>query len=185
MRRVRREDVLDYVTYGEAREEIRTRVLAQKADRRIRVGDVLTFLFENAETIRYQILEMVRVERLVKEAEIRHELETYNEILGGPGELGCTLLIEIADEADRAVKLKAWLDLPQHLYARLEDGSLIRPRFDERQVGEDRLSSVQFLKFDTGGQVPVALGSDLPALTCETILSASQREALAADLRSD
>lgn len=185
MRRVRREEISDYVTYGEHRDAERKRVLALKEPRRIHVGEHLTFLFENTDTIRYQIHEMVRAERLVKEADIRHEVGTYNEILGGPGELGCTLLIEIDDASDRAHKLVAWRTLPRHLYAKLEDGTLVRPRFDAHQLDDERLSSVQYLQFDTKGATPVALGADHPALTAEAQLSPAQREALRADLGSD
>ncbi len=184
MSAVRREEILDYVTYEEQRDEIRASAMRAKAARRIHVGEYLTFLFENHETVRYQILEMVRAERMVKEADIVHELETYNELLGGPGELGCTLLIEVVDEKEREQRLREWLPLVEHLYARLEDGTRVRPTYDSRQVGEERLSSVQFLKFDTRGEVPVALGSDFPGVQCEALLTAEQREALREDLAS-
>lgn len=179
---VKREEIVDFETYREERPTYRPKVMALKGPRRIHVGSHLTFLFENHETIRYQVQEMMLAERIVKEAEIRHELETYNELLGGPGGLGCSLLIEIENEKERAEKLTAWLALPKHLYARLEDGTLVRPTYDARQVGDTRLSSVHYLKFDLGGKVPVALGSDLPAHTVETSLTAEQRAALREDL---
>ncbi|MEK7704696.1 MAG: DUF3501 family protein [Myxococcota bacterium] len=185
MRRVRRDEIVDFVTYGETRAAERTRVLALKEPRRIHVGAHLTFLFENADTVRYQIQEMMRAEQMVKEADIRHELDTYNELLGGTGELGCTLLIEIETAKERDEKLRAWRTLPQHLYARLADGTRVRPTFDARQLDDERLSSVQYLKLDTHGQVTIALGADHPALTVEALLTAAQREALDADLRSD
>jgi hypothetical protein len=183
MKAVERNSLLDYVTYEERRDEIRARVLEVKRARRVHVGGVLTFLFENADTIRYQVQEMMRAERIVKETDIRHELETYNELLGGPGELGCTLLIEIDDAQVRAEKLGAWLELPWHVYAVLESGEKVYARFDERQVGEGRLSSVHYLKFDVRGRAPVALGVDLGGeLAGQTQLSAEQRAALAQDL---
>jgi hypothetical protein len=183
MKPVTREEILDYVTYAERRDEIRPGVLATKAPRRVELaGGTLTFLFENRDTVRYQVQEMMRTERIVKEADIAHELRTYNELLGGDGELGCTLLIGIDDEAERAEKLVAWLGLPKHLYAELADGTRVRATFDARQIGDDRLSSVQYLKFAVGAEPPVAFGSDLPALTVRTELSAEQRAALAADL---
>lgn len=182
MQPVRREEILDYVTYGEQRDRIREAVLKVKAPRRIHVGPHMTFLFENRDTVRYQILEMVRVERLVKEAEIQHEIETYNELLGGPGELGATLLIEIDDPTLRAEKLVAWRDLMDHVYARLEDGSNVLVTYDRRQVGDERLSSVQYVRFATGGKVPVAIGSDHAGYRHESELTDEQRRALAADL---
>lgn len=182
MKRVQREELVDYQTYQEGRSASRQKAMADKAVRRIHVGPMLTFLFENADTVRYQIQEMMLAERLVKEADIRHELETYNELLGGPGELGASLLIEIEDPAERDQKLRALLGLPEHLYAKLEDGTRVRPRFDARQVGDERLSSVHYLVFPTGGRVPVALGADHPALKIEAALTPEARAALARDL---
>jgi hypothetical protein len=185
MRPVAREELLDLGAYEKARPEIRRHVLEVKAPRRIHVGEALTFLFENTETVRYQIQEMLRAERIAKEEEIRHELETYNEVLGGKGELGCVLLIEIEDPQRRDRQLREWLDLPRHLYARTGSGRKVRARYDPRQVGEERLSSVQYLKLDVAGEVPVALGCDLPALTLEAPLGPEQVAALQADLASD
>jgi hypothetical protein len=184
MKPVTRAEIVDYVTYGEERDAFRTEVLALKAPRRIHVGEALTFLFENRATVRYQVQEMMRTEQIVKEADILHELATYNELVGGEGELGCTLLIEIEDPAARAEKLRAWLELPRYLYALLESGERARFSFDERQVGEERLSSVQYLKVKVGKAAPVALGCDHPALSLEVQLSDQQRRALSADLGS-
>lgn len=182
MKPVRREDLVDYQTYEEIRPALRAQVLAAKAARRVHVGPHLTLLFENTLTIRYQIQEMVRAERIVKERGILHELETYNALLGGPDELGCTLLIEIDDPLVRAVRLPEWYDLPEHVYVRAQDGTRVKATFDETQRGDGRLSSVQYLKFSMAGRAAVAAGVDLPGLEAETTLSAEQRAALAADL---
>ena len=96
---VERHEILDYLTYEEERGALREAAMRTKDERRVHVGPHLTFLFENHDTIRYQVLEMMRAERMVRDADIRHEIETYNELLGGPGELGCTLLVEIDDPA--------------------------------------------------------------------------------------
>ena len=182
MKRVNRQEIVDYVTYEEERDKFRKKIMKIKDLRRINVGGVLSFLFENTDTVHYQIQEMIRVERIVKETDIQHEINTYNELLGGHGELGCTLLIEIDDSVEREEKLTQWLDLPNHLYLSLEDGSRIRASFDERQIGDSRLSSVQYIKFDTGGKTPVAIGSDLPLLKAETTFTAEQQKALSEDL---
>lgn len=184
MKPIERSEILDYMTYTEKRDDIRPDVLSAKDRRRIHLGDDLTFLFENRDTMRYQIQEMMRIEKMVRDEDIQHEIDTYNEILGGDGELGCTLLIEIDDKTDRDVKLRQWVKLPEHLYAKLKDGSRVYAKFDERQLSLDRLSSVQYLKFDTGGKVPVALGSDHPDLTVETDLTADVKTAMAEDLKS-
>jgi hypothetical protein len=185
MRPVRRDEILDLAAYERSRAEIRAAAMEAKRLRRVHVAGVLTFLFENTATMRYQIQEMVRAERMRGEAEIGHEIETYNELLGGPGELGVSLLIEIAEPAERDRRLREWLALPRHVYVEVEGGEKVRAAFDPRQVGTDRLSSVQYLKFDVRGRVPVAIGSDLPQLESRTPLSPEQRAALAADLASD
>jgi hypothetical protein len=181
MNPVTRDELLDYQTYAESRPQTRPVVIDAKEKRRVHLGQYLTFLFENHQTVRYQIQEMMLAERIVKEADIRHEMETYNELLGGPGELGATLLIEIETPAERDVKLREWLALPRKLYVRLEDGTKAYARFDARQV-DDRLSSVHYLKFDVKGRVPAAVGCDLPALQGEQALTPAQREALTTDL---
>jgi hypothetical protein len=182
MRPVQRDEILDYVTWSERRAAELPKVLEIKRRRRVHLGESLTFLFENTDTVRYQIQEMVRVERMVRESEIQHELATYNELLGGEGELTCTMLIEIEDPAERAAKLAEWIDLPAHIYLDLADGRRVYAQFDARQRGEHKLSSVQFLRFQTDGQVPVAIGSELPALQLEAKLTDEQREALQQDL---
>jgi len=93
-------------------------------------------------------------------------------------------LIEIDDPAVRDVKLKEWWRLPEKMYLLLEDGTRVWATFDERQRGDDRVSSVQYMKFDTGGRVPVAVGVDLPEFQAETSLTAEQRQALREDLSS-
>ena len=182
MKLVTRQEILDYVTYEEQRDKLREKIMKIKDLRRINVGGVLFYLFENSDSVRYQIQEMIRVERIVKETDILHEIKTYNELLGNSGELGCTLLIEIDDSEERQEKLIQWLDLPNHLYLSLKDGSRIRASFDERQIGDSRLSSVQYIKFDTGGKTPFAIGSDLPLLKAETTLTVEQQKALSEDL---
>jgi hypothetical protein len=183
MKPVERSSILDYVTYEEQRDRLRPQILAEKARRRVHVGDSLTLLFENEATVRYQVQEMVRIERIVKDADIRHELDTYNELLGGPGELGATLLIEIDDPVERAAKLAAWMELPWRLYAELEDGEKVYARFDERQIGEGRLSSVHYVKFPVRGRTPVAVGCDLTGVDAHAVLTADTRAALRDDLK--
>lgn len=182
MKTVKRSEIVDYQTYEDVRKELQKEVFAAKALRRIHVGACFTFLFENPLTIRYQIQEMVRAEKIVRENDILHELETYNALLGRDGELGCTFLIELDDPEERAIKLREWFKLPSSIYAKLENGDKVRPAFDPSQVGKDRLSSVQYLKFPVGARSPVAIGIDMPGIESETILTESQRAALAEDL---
>ncbi|MDH4282125.1 MAG: DUF3501 family protein [Myxococcales bacterium] len=185
MKPVTRSEILDYVTYSERRDAIRAVALRAKSIRRILVGEHFTFLFENDETVRYQVQEMIRVERIVKEDDIEHELATYNELIHPKGTIGCTLLIGIENEAERDAKLRAWRGLNDHIYAKMPDGSSARPTWDERQVGEGRLSSVQYLAFALGTEAPAAIGIGMPGIEAETALSDTQRGALRADLTAD
>ncbi len=181
---VERSEIVDYQTYEELRPDVRAAVMKEKEHRRVHVGPHLTFLFETHATMRYQVQEMMRAEQIVKEVDILHEIDTYNEVLGGPGELGCTLLIELDDPKERGVKLARWLDLPKSLYAKLADGTKVRPTYDERQVGEERVSSVQYLKLKVGERAPMAVGCDHPdpELNHETTLTDAQLAALQSDL---
>lgn len=188
MAEITRQEIIDYVTYNEKRDEIRPKVIAEKARRRIHVGKYLTFLFENHESIWYQIEEMMRAEQMVKEADIQHEIKTYNEIVTANGSLGCSLLIEIDDIEERQKKLSQWLKLPENLYVTLDNGEKVKAEFDKRQIGGDRLSSVQYLRFDVKGKTPVAIAIDMPDFKDDfpptTELTDDQKKALASDLEN-
>ena len=183
MKKVTRPELLDLKAYDEKRTAIRAQVMEAKRLRRVHVGNELTFLFENTDTVRYQIQEMMRVERIVREADVQQEIDTYNAVLGDEGELGCCLLVEIDDKAERDRLLRAWRQLPEHIYLKCTDGTLVRPRYDRAQVDDEKISSVQYLKFEVGDRQPAALGCDLPQLTAEAPLTPAQQAALSSDLR--
>ena len=178
---IKREEIIDYQTYSEIRDEMRHEIMKVKAVRRIHLGQYLTFLFENHDTIKYQIQEITRAEKIVRESSIREELIVYNGLLGDNGQLGCALLIEIAEEKDRKPLLTAWLGLQEHFYLVLTDGSRVYAEYDPSQVGEDRLSAVQYLTFSLDSP-PVGLGCDFEPLSEEIDLSKEQMAALAEDL---
>src|SRR5262249_31305493 len=119
-----------------------------------------------------------------REIDILHELETYNALLGGHGQLGCCLLIEIDDPILRDRRLRQWRALPAYVYMRCEGGATVRPTVDPTQIDERRISAVQYLKFHLDDWRPIAVGCDLPGLTAETVLNREQRDALNDDLRA-
>jgi len=182
MKTVQKSEIVDYMTYQEQRETFQKEVFAAKARRRIHLGECFTLLFENALTIRYQVQEMMRAEKIVRDKDIQHELQTYNSILGGDGELGCCFMIEIENPQTRDLKLREWIRLPEHIYAELQDGTKTYASFDTAQIGADRLSSVQYLRFPVNGVTPVAFGTDLPGCEAKTFLTDDQRTALQEDL---
>lgn len=140
-------EIKNLAEYELEREHWRPEIMALKDRRRIRVGDHLTFLFENHDTVRYQIQEMLRIERIVKPEEIAHEVETYNELIPGPNQLSASLLIEYETPEERQVKLRELLGLENHVWLVVEGLPPVQARFDTRQISTDRLSSVQYVKF--------------------------------------
>jgi hypothetical protein len=184
MRHVQRSQIIDSTLYEKTRGFSKTAVMEIKRRRRIHVGPCLTFLFENTTTIWYQIQEMLRTERIETEAEIQHELATYNALLGGRGQLGCCLLIEIDDPILRDKRLREWRALPAYVYMRCEGGATVRPTVDPSQIDEHRISAVQYLKFHLDDWRPISLGCDLPGLIADTTLNREQRDALNDDLTS-
>lgn len=179
---VRREEIVDYVTYSERRKLFKEKILKIKEDRRVHVGPYLTFLFENHDTVLYQIQEMMLVEKIVKESDILHEMQTYNELIGGKGEIGCSLLIEIDDAAIRPQKLKELLGLESRMYLTFKNGEKSKAIFDPRQVGEDRISSVQYLKFAANSPDLVGIETDHPAYKFKATFTPAQLAALKSDL---
>ncbi len=99
------DDIVDQRAYERERESFRAEVIALKRLRRIAIGPIVTVVFENRTTVRFQVQEMARAERLVTDDEILHELEVYNPLIPAPGELSMTLFVELTSEA----QLREWL----------------------------------------------------------------------------
>ena len=99
------DDILDLRAYERVRDDFRTRVMAKKRLRRIPLGPVVTLVFECADTVRFQVQEMARAERILTDEGIRGELDVYNRLLPSPGELSATLFIELTSED----QLRHWL----------------------------------------------------------------------------
>ncbi len=104
-RKLTLDDISDLRAYEREREAFRAHVIALKKRRRVSVGPFVTVVFENRDTIRFQIQEMARVEKLISDEAIEGELRAYNPLIPEPGELACTLFIELTSE----VALREWL----------------------------------------------------------------------------
>lgn len=192
MKPITPDEILDLVEYERVREARRRAVIALKADRRVAVGRYLSFVFENRDTVWFQIQEMVRAERIVAAPRIAEEVEVYNGLLPGPGELSATMFIEIGD-ADR---IKPVLDTLQGIdggdYVWLEVGShVIVGRFEAGHSDDERgkLSAVHFVRFalpETArrefASAEVALVVDHPGDRGRTVLPPAVRRRLAEDL---
>ena len=187
---VTRESLLPTAAFVAQRRQIEAQVLAAKAARRLTVGEHFTFLFENRLTVQWQVQEMCRVEHITDDAAIQHELDTYNAILGGPDEIGATLLIEYTDPAQREVMLARLLGLQEHVFLDV-GGERVRAVFDAEQWNERRISSVQFCRFRFSPAARAAmfdlsrsaqLTIDHPACTASAALPGAVRGALCEDL---
>jgi hypothetical protein len=181
-------EVKNIAEYELIRPQLRPRMMALKEQRRIHLGKHLTFLFENRQTVLYQIQEMMRIERMVKPEDIAHEVETYNELVPAPGELSASLLIEYETVEERQAGLTELLGLEHHLWLEVA-GKRSPAIFDARQIATDRLSAVQYIKFRLSpDQVAnfahgAALVADHPKYQQTCRLTESQLRELEADLR--
>ena len=167
MKKLEPADIIPNSEYLAVREEFRQRVMAIKEDRRVFVGPYLMFLFENRDTMLYQVQEMMRVENIRDEAAIGHEILTYNKLIPGRGQLSATLLIEIDNPTARSFKLTELLGLDQHVHLLIDNDFQVGAQFDGEQIGGDRLSSVQYLMFTMSEEARAAFleSSNVAVLT--------------------
>src|SRR5713226_5069544 len=127
MKAVTLKEILPFEQYEILRPRLRPLFIAERERRRLAVDEHLTLLFENGRTVRYQIEEMLRTERITAEDAVRHEIDTYNELLPCPGELTATMLIEYPDAGERDVMLR-----------RLNAASSLVALLIERQSGQPK-----------------------------------------------
>jgi hypothetical protein len=185
-------DVLALPEYEKIREPMRARVIELKRRRRVQVGRHLSFLFENRETVLFQIQEMCRVERIVDEAKIAEEVEVYNALLPKPGELAATMMIEIEDKEQIQPVLDALLGIDTRDYVRLQVGDeIVVGIFETGRSDEERgkISAVHFVRFPLSAEARRALGAveswlivDHPNARARSRLSRETTASLAEDL---
>lgn len=167
MRPLVREEIVALEEYAARRDDYRDAVIAHKRDRRMPVGDRVTLLFEDRETLRFQVQEMLWVERISEPDRVQDELDVYNELMPGPGELSATLFIEITDMPEIRPELDRLIGLDEKVSLVLgsgDDADAVPARFDERQLEEDRISAVHYLRFHLDeGQIARLADSSQPA----------------------
>jgi hypothetical protein len=191
MRKLTHADIKDLREYERERDAFRSEIIAMKKRRRIPLGDFITIVFENAATMRFQIQEMARAERMLRDEQIAHELETYNELIPEDGELSSTLFIEINDEAALRAWLPKLLDIEDHvLFVVGDDVVRAREQNAERLTREDITSTVHYLKFRLTPEQQRAFGDpatrvriviDHPEYQADVTLTDAQREELVGD----
>jgi len=193
MRGVHREDVLDLTGYERIRESFLAGIIERKRPRRIAVGDRLTFIFENRDTVLFQIQEMLRAEHAVKEEKILEEMAVYNELVPGPNELSATLMIEIPETSQIKPELQRLVGIDEHVLFEV-GGASARATFDAKQFESDRISAVQYVRFPLGSElarkfcdpaVPARLRVEHPNYRASVEITGASRDSLIADLRAD
>ena len=144
-------DIANLHEYELERPDFRQRVIAMKGRRRVPLGPLMTLVFENRDTVRFQIQEMLRVERIVQPAKVQHEVDVYNELLPGPGEVAATLFIEITEQPRIQQILDGFVGLDEPGRLALTVGARRYPAiFAPGQSREDRISAVHYIRFPLG-----------------------------------
>lgn len=193
MKKIAIEEILPLADYERVRDRLRPLFIHEKERRRLHVGSHLTFIFENAQTAWYQVEEMIRTEKVTERAAIQHEIDTYNELIPSAGELAATLLIEYAEASERAAALTRLVGLERHLWLKLGEKK-IAARFDDRQMSDERISAVQFVRFSLDGvdaarllelaaHGELAVEADHPSLAARGEIGGLLAASLAEDLR--
>ena len=141
-------DLISYEEYERQRESFRANIIALKQRRRISLGPLITVVFENRETLKFQIQEMIRAERIRDPAKVQDELDVYNALLPEQNELSATLLIEITDEATMKEKLDQFMGLDHgEKVAIVAGGEQAFGEFEGGRSHDTKISAVHFVRF--------------------------------------
>jgi hypothetical protein len=191
MSKVTLDEIVGPERYEQLRPAVRQRTIEMKKHRRVAVGDRVTFVFENHDTMLFQIQEMVRAEHLTDLDRIRDEIDVYNALIPADGELSTTMLIEITESDRIRDELVALIGIDETVSLHIGDRFVVRGAFEPGRSKEDKLSAVQYVRFALDmparqafvrGAEPVRLVIDHPNYRHETVMSADVRGSLADDL---
>ncbi len=153
------DSLLSLEQYAKTRKVFRERVLAHKKDRTVQLGEHLTLVFEDELTMRYQIQEMLRVERIFEEEGIRDELDAYNPLVPDGSNWKATMLIEYPDTEERRIALAKLIGIEDRVWITVAGQPRIYAIADEDldRENEDKTSAVHFLRFELSRPMKQAL----------------------------
>jgi len=159
MPKIARESLMTLESYAKERNAFRARVMSHKKDRKVHLGDHVTLIFEDELTMRYQIQEMLRVERIFEEAGIQEELDVYNPLIPDGRNFKATLMIEYPDVAERRERLAVLKGIEDRIWVQVEGCKRVYAIADEdlERETEDKTSSVHFLRFELTDEMARAL----------------------------
>jgi hypothetical protein len=190
---IKREELLPLEVYARERTQFRAQVIEHKKSRSVRLGEHLTLLFEDELTIRYQVQEMLRIERIFEDDGIQGELDAYNPLVPDGSNWKATMLIEYPDAEERRVMLAQLKGIERRVWVRVDGCAAVYAIADEdlERENEEKTSSVHFLRFELdaamrarlGQGARLAIGVDHPAYraTLDPV-PAEVRSALAQDV---
>jgi len=193
MPKIARDSLMTLEAYAKARNEFRAKVLAHKKNRTVHLGSHVTLLFEDELTMRYQVQEMLRVERIFEEAEIQHELDSYNPLVPDGSNLKATMQIEYEEVEERKRMLTRLREIERKVWVQVEGFARVYAIADEdlERETDEKTSSVHFLRFELTGEMKsalkrgAALGTGIDHAEYEAAVPAlppAVRDALVADL---
>ena len=189
-----RADLWTLEEYAERRPTFRQEVMAHKKNRQLALGENARLYFEDALTIKYQIQEMLRIEKVFEAAGINEELEAYNPLIPDGHNWKATFMVEYADPAERAQRLAQLIGIESKVWLQVDGCDRVYPIADEdlERANESKTSSVHFLRFElTQGMIVavqscagITAGIDHPAYPLKPVRVATEiRDSLAADLQ--
>jgi len=191
MQKVILDEIVGLERYERVRPEFRQHIINLKKIRRVAVGDHITFVFENHETVLYQIQEMLRAERITDLDKVRFEVETYNELIPAEGELSATMLIEITEQERIRPELVRLIGIDKAVFLQVGKNFTVPAVFEAGRSKEDNLSAVQYVRFPlppaaraafSDERQEVMLVIEHPHYQARTLISPHLRRSLAAEL---
>jgi hypothetical protein len=182
-------DVRPPADYEPVRAEARRQVIELKRHRRVALSPILSLVFENRDTVRSVVEELLRAERIEDPQRIAEEVDVFNELIPGDRELSATLFLEITDQAELAQRLNDLRGIEESVHMAV-DGERVDQVHEEGRSRDDRTSSVHYLRFRLSDEqraaflrgAEVELVADHAHLQARTALTEQQRMALSADL---
>ncbi len=190
---IKRENLLSLEEYARQRPQFREKVMAHKKRRTVHLGEHVTLQFEDELTIRYQVQEMLRIERIFEEEGIRGELEAYNPLVPDGGNWKATMLIEYPDEAERRTMLAQLKGIERGVWVQAAGGERVYAVADEdlERENDEKTSSVHFLRFELPRAMrdalragaALAVGVEHPRYSASLQVAPDVRAALAGDLK--
>lgn len=196
MRPIQFEDIKDQASYERVRSEIRKRVIELRILRRVAVGERISIVFENRETVLYQLQEMLRTDSITEKTAILQEIETLNELLPKSGSLAGTLFVELHEPEKMRADLEAFvgLDSGDHVWFAVGEAGRVRAKFAEGQGDEGRMTGVHYVQFQFAREAahafrtasePVSLIVDHPSYRASVAVEGATRRSLMEDLAEE